>query len=130
MPNAKPNEIDIAGLRELEAKATKGPWDAFMVDGNVCYTSISAHGLTILRVETEPGWPECERSFAGFSEIDDASFIAALRNSALDLLALAEIGQAAVDELEKEYGYDMLGSNQAMILRKQLSRSYLARKYG
>lgn len=95
MPNAKPNEIDIAGLRELEAKATKGPWDAFMVDGNVCYTSISAHGLTILRVETEPGWPECERSFAGFSEIDDASFIAALRNSALDLLALAEIGQAA-----------------------------------
>ena len=75
------NDLDIAGLRELEAKATNANW--------ACPKEHKDGTVQVYATHNGPlrcCVPVCN------TMKDDGKFIVALRNSALDLLALAEIG--------------------------------------
>ena len=87
---SKETGVDIAKLRELEAKATKGPWKLGEYDetgGYDCKTGSIDIGPAVL-----DGWdygqPHCEEiPTDGLERMQsDASLIAAMRNALPDLL--------------------------------------------
>lgn len=151
MPSAKPNELDIAGLRELEKLATAGPWESNELDyPDLQRAAVAIWPKTTVEQDEDPDYlqvciVERPRTFTEGvtdTQVDaDLRFVAALRNVAVSLLALAEIGQAAV---EKHQLPDMAESGisadecvtRMILLRNSVCKigslieSYLARKDG
>lgn len=73
----------ITTLRELEARATKGPWIVWAED-------VSVHSSTGMRVADIRGWGSLRYKDGGAEEMDaNAALIAAARNALPVLLAVA-----------------------------------------
>ena len=66
-----PIEKLIAEIEELDRAATVGPW----------HTQSHLGGMSVHRIEETPykRLPECEGGFTGYSDLDDAKFIARAR---------------------------------------------------
>lgn len=84
-----PNEIDIAGLREVERKATPGPWEWLPPDSEInCDWLGVAHGRFL--ADGDYGYPAFE---------DDKALLVAVRNALPALL----------DEIERLRAYQHAG---------------------
>jgi|DEB3_MinimDraft_2_1074329.scaffolds.fasta_scaffold05178_7 hypothetical protein len=90
--------MTAAKLRELEAKATKGPWYCadWTEDDGPNKTTIEAHSKEVLSAGQSSIWPygiqkTCvAKTFEGCNPLPDAELIAYLRNHAQDFIKLIE----------------------------------------
>lgn len=95
--------IDIEELKRLEAVATEGRWHIVLGSGNCQCTAIHAeydNGEGTMIADFLPDYFLSEKCDSRKTHVHDMRLVEALRNSAKELLALAEWAVEVKEELD------------------------------